>query len=246
MEGSAGVLYLWFRGPRPLGDFLVELERLRFAKPAQLLLSPPAYVATMPDDMLAMEELYLARQGMADSARCLRCQSGAVQPIVTSAQQQTRGCAWRAVRFFCTGCGSVHDGVERGPEPPCPVPQEVWATMRKFPPDMPAFLSRPMDMDSLRYRLRKLPKDKAPGRDGVPYEYFRYGPRELYDYLLAAVNALMSGSHALPADWLGVLVTLLPKSANATTMKQFRPITNLSSGYKLCAAEVADRMMRIF
>jgi hypothetical protein len=62
--------------------------------------------------------------------------------------------------------------------------------MRKFPPDMPAFLSRPMDMESLRDRLRRLPKGKAPGRDGIPYEYFKYGPLELHGYLLAAANAI--------------------------------------------------------
>jgi len=56
----------------------------------------------------------------------------------------------------------------------------------------------------------------------------------------------MDGSHPLPAAWLGGLVTLIPKTANATTMKKFRPITNLSSAYKLCSAEVNERMTRTF
>jgi hypothetical protein len=103
-----------------------------------------------------------------------------------------------------------------------------------------------MDMESLDERIRKLPMGKAPGRDGIPYEYFKYGPREMRSYLLAAVNAFMSGSHPLPKDWLGGLVTLIPKTADAMTMKKFRPIANLSTSYKLCAAEVAERMSRSF
>ena len=101
-----------------------------------------------------------------------------------------------------------------------------------------------MDADSLRERIRKLPKGKAPGMDGIPYEYFIYGPPNLHDYVLAAANAFMSGSHPLPTDWLGGHVTLLPKTEDAQTMRQFRPITNLSTSYKLCAVEVTDRLDR--
>lgn len=76
----------------------------------------------------------------------------------------------RAIRFFCSACGGTHQRAEHGPEPPCPVPADVWQAMRKFPPDMPPFLSRPMDMDSVQSRLRKLPLGKATGRDGIPFE----------------------------------------------------------------------------
>ena len=169
-----------------------------------------------------------------------------MNPIVASALNQPCGSEKRAIRYFCATCYSVHDKVSRGPEPPCPIPETFWASLRKFPENMPPFLSRPMDMPSLQARLRKLPKGRAPGRDGIPYEFFKYGPRELHDYLLAAVNAFMAGTHALPDDWLGGCITMIPKSQGATTMKQLRPIVNLSSAYKVCAVEVTDRMMRNF
>ncbi len=87
-----------------------------------------------------------------------------------------------------------------------------------------------MDMDSLRERICKLPKGRAPERDGIPYEYFKYDPSELHGYLLAAVNAFMSGSHPLPNECMGGRVTLIPKAAVAITMQKFRPITNISTG----------------
>ena len=154
-------------------------------------------MAIPPDDILAMQELHLSRAGMLNISCCPECRGAEVQPIVTSAKDQTRGCPRRAVRYFCPECGTVSDSVDQDPalEPPCPVPEQLWESMRKFPGDMQPFLSRPMDADSLRERLRKLPKGKATGKDGVPYEYFIYGPPNLHDYLLKAVNAFLQGTH---------------------------------------------------
>ena len=96
--------------------------------------------------------------------------------------------------------------------------------MRKFHPDMSALMSRPMDMDSLNSSIRKLPRGQTPGKDGIPYEYFQYGPSKLHSYLLSAANAFMSGSHPLPSQWLGGLDTLILKTAVTIAMKKFRPI----------------------
>ncbi len=68
--------------PRPLGDFLVVWTQLRAQTQMRLLDATEAYIAVMPDDMLAMEELYLARQGMADALQCQSCQGDGVVPIV--------------------------------------------------------------------------------------------------------------------------------------------------------------------
>ena len=250
VAGSNHHLELWFRGPRPLGNFLVEWSSElpgRVGRRIHLLDAPEDFVAVIPDDMLAMQELCLARQGMAPTAQCPTCGSQAIQPVVTAAPvPQQRGCPWRTVRYFCTGCQIVVDKVGYGADPPCPIPEEFWASLKKFPDDMQPFLSRPMDLTSLRARLRKLPKGRAAGRDGVPYEYLKFGPGLLHGYLLAAANAFFSGSHALPHTWLGGVVTMIPKVQGATAMKNFRPIANLLTAYKFCTAEVTNRMMRTF
>ena len=70
VDGPLG-LELWFRGPRPLGEFLLEWCEERggsCGRRLDLLDSPQAFVAILPDDMLAMQELFLARQGMSPSA----------------------------------------------------------------------------------------------------------------------------------------------------------------------------------
>ena len=85
IQGTTEGVQMWFRGPRPLGDFLTEWSQ---AQPVgnrsvvRLLAAPPDYVAIPPDDILAMQELHLSRAGMSNISCCHRCKSAEVQPIV--------------------------------------------------------------------------------------------------------------------------------------------------------------------
>ncbi len=129
VAGNEDEIRVWFRGSRPFGDFIAEWSQQDHTAQTQLRLldSPDTYIAVMPDDMLAMEELYLARQGMADASKFQRCQGGEVLAIVTSASHQPLGCARRAVRFFCPRCCSVCADVDWGPDIPCPkFPTKFW------------------------------------------------------------------------------------------------------------------------
>ncbi len=67
-----------------MGDYLVDWALQHTQSQMRLLDSPEAYIAVMPYDMLAMKELYLARQGMADASQCQSCQGDKVVPIVTN------------------------------------------------------------------------------------------------------------------------------------------------------------------
>ena len=98
----------------------------------------------------------------------------------------------------------------------------------------------------MRNRARRLPTGRAPGSDGKPYEYIKFGPEELLEYVLSAANAFLSRSHPLPMEWLGALLSLAPKSPGAVTMKGLRPLSNIITSYKFCTAEVTDRMLRTF
>ena len=148
--------------------------------------------------------------------------------------------------LFRSACGSVHDRASPGPEQPCPLPKELWASLRKYPPDAQPFLSRLLDLDTLRYHVGRLRKGKATGRDGIPNEYFMFGPTELLQYYLDAANAFLSGSHPVPQDWQGGLVTLIPKVPGAMTMDKLRPIANLATGYKMLTSIINDRLVRDF
>ena len=170
---------IWFRGPRALGDFLVRwcAQAPPFGQVAIRTLAPPTtYVAIVPDDVLAVQELNLAREGMYSESICCKCRSPVVQPIVTTATSQKCGNPRRAVSFFCHQCCSVNDDVELAPLPPCPIPWNVWTNMRKIPEGSAPLICHDISYDTLESCVRRLPNGKSPGCDGIPHEFYKYGP----------------------------------------------------------------------
>ena len=136
IEGTGQALVVWFRGPRTLGDFLLRWcttdhpfkeANVHTLKPGQ------TYIAIVPDDILAVQELHMASEGMDTESICSNCREPGVQPISTTALKQVRGNPQRAVRFYCSKCCSVCDDVDLAPLSPCPIPWNVWNDMRKIP-----------------------------------------------------------------------------------------------------------------
>ena len=243
--GSSGI-QLWFRGPRLLGDFLTQWCTLHHAwRNARLCTLAPAaqYIAIVPDDMLAVQELHMATEGMDSKSVCISCRQPGVQPIVAKAVGQQNGNARRAVLFFCAGCISVHNDVGVAELPPCPVPLETWQALRKIPPNTQPLVCRPVDIDTLIECVSHLPLGKSPGTDGIPYEYYIYAPRALLEYLLAAINAFLLGMQPSvgQGDWTGGLVTLVDKVAAAVAMKDRRPLANLCTKYKIATTIINKR-----
>ena len=176
VEGSDFALRIWFRGPRVMGDFLTCWCSLQppFEKPLVRSLVPSElYVAIIPDDILAVQELHLAREGMDSESICPGCRKPGVQPIVTSAAAQPFGNPKRAVRFFCQQCCSVHDDVDLAELPPCPIPWQVWQEMRRIPPGLGPLICRPVDMETLENTVRRLRNDLSMGTDGIPREFYK-------------------------------------------------------------------------
>ena len=176
VEGTERALVMWFRGPRALGDFLACWCTLKLPldkPPVRTLVPSDTYVAIVPDDILAVQELHLAGEGMDTESICPSCRRPEIQPIVTTAKAQPYGNSKRVVRFFCQHCCSVHDDVELAPLPPCPIPWQVWKEMRKIPSGLPPLLCRPVDMDTLEAIVRRLDNDLSMGIDGIPREFYK-------------------------------------------------------------------------
>jgi len=120
---SDTTLQIWFRGPRALGDFLVQWCACASPLKGQSIrtLAPQStYVAIVPDDILAVQELHMASEGMDSGSICAGCAKPGVTPIVVSARNQAHGNPNRAVRFFCHHCCSVHDATR------CTVKKSMW------------------------------------------------------------------------------------------------------------------------
>ena len=235
ISGGQHVLQLWFRGPRALGDFVGQwcgVDHAWAFLELQLLPSHHDYVAIVPDDMLAVQEVYMASEGMDSESVCFSCGIRGVQPIVTTGDAQPCGHPRRRISYFCCKCRSVHDNVGLAPMPPCPVPLDLWNSMRRINPKSEPLLARPVDSTTFREKYAaKLSVNKSPGSDRQPREYCKYGPPIFQEYVRHAVNAVLAGAEPTVGaeEWTAGTVTLLPKTSAAMSIKDYRPVAKLCS-----------------
>ena len=74
---------------------------------AHILAPPVPYEAILPDQMMAIEELQMTREGMDKDSIRLQCKLKGVEHVVTSTLHQTCGMTRRMVLFFCCKCCSL-------------------------------------------------------------------------------------------------------------------------------------------
>ena len=103
-----------------------------------------------------------------------------------------------------------------------------------------------MTGQELRAALRQCARGKAPGLDGLPYEFYAaFWPR-LETLLLAAVNAAFAAQHdpqAMSALLVGLIVLIHKGSGRPTDrLVGYRPITLLNCDVKLLAKALANRL----
>jgi hypothetical protein len=174
ISGGPHVLQLWFRGPGAFEDFVVQscgVEHAWAFLELELLPSHQDYVAIVPDDMLAVQEVFMASEGMDLESVCFTCGIRSVQPVATTGNAQPRGHPRMKISFFCCKGRSIHDNVVSAPMPPCPVPLDVWNSMRRINPKSEPLLARPVDSTTLREKYAaKLSVNKRPGSDRQPRE----------------------------------------------------------------------------
>jgi hypothetical protein len=178
----------------------------------------------------------MASEGLDTESGCPRCRSVSIQPITVTAENEPCGNPSRAVRYFCFSCNSVHNTPRLNPLPPCPLPLSVLQAMRSAPDGIPAQISISVDQATLEACVRALMTGKSVGTDGIPKEFYKYGPRVLVELLRAAINAYLRGEHPTVCqhEWMGAIVTSLAKFAkqqSALKFTEFRPVASICAKY---------------
>jgi hypothetical protein len=103
-------------------------------------------------------------------------------------------------------------------------------------------LERPFNIAELEAAVEAAASSKAPGLDGLSYEFYKATFHYAGQPLLEVFNASLARG-LLPASLRHGVVRLLPKVPGVPTASQLRPITLLGTGYKLLTKMFVSRLI---
>ena len=113
-----------------------------------------------------------------------------------------------------------------------------------LPPHQAAFCDGPLDSTEVLVALKGMSRNKSPGSDGLPAEFYLKFWDVLGSDLTEVLNeAYRSGSLSLSQR--SGLISLIYKKGDRLNCKNWRPITLLNVDYKLCARALAGRLLKV-
>lgn len=103
-------------------------------------------------------------------------------------------------------------------------------------------LLRPITDDELLETIKNSTMKKAPGPDGITYEFYLVHYDTLKDDLLKLFNGIFNGSIMPLENFTDGIVTLIPKTGNKFDINNYRPISLLNADYKIFCKIIAKRL----
>jgi len=107
-----------------------------------------------------------------------------------------------------------------------------------------AALEQPFTLGELAEAVEEAAPNRAPGLDGLPYEFYRRAIPVIGEALVASLNDMLA-SGSLGLSLRRGVVRLLPKVPGVPKAAQLRPITLLTTDYKLLTKMLVARMVRV-
>lgn len=111
----------------------------------------------------------------------------------------------------------------------------------KFTPSMKENLEKPIEKHELQNALNKAKRNKSPGIDGIPSEFYAFFWDYLADDMIDMMNQVLQREAVTPTQSLAI-VKLIPKKAKPEVITDYRPISLLCNDYKLLASILATRL----
>ncbi len=106
-------------------------------------------------------------------------------------------------------------------------------------------LDRIISMEELRISLFDAKKNKTPGYDGLPYEFYQTFWHILGQDFLQVVNYSLNEAKHLPYSQTVSIITLVYKKNDKRLLKNWRPISLLCCDYKIISKTIANRIKRV-
>ncbi|XP_075483594.1 uncharacterized protein LOC142523746 [Primulina tabacum] len=105
-------------------------------------------------------------------------------------------------------------------------------------------LGAPFSAADVRKAVFDMHPDKAPGPDGMSIFFFQKYWDVIGDEVTEVVLKILNDGVDI-ADWNATVVTLVPKTQNPMTLKDFRPISLCNVCYKIVARSLTNRLRPI-
>ncbi len=102
-------------------------------------------------------------------------------------------------------------------------------------------LTQELTLKEIQEAILAMPKDKAPGCDDIPTEFFQEFMSEVSPTLLQAFSAMLRNGKTSELFNKGLII-LIPKLGDQARIGNWHPITLLGSLYKILAKTLARRL----
>ena len=114
----------------------------------------------------------------------------------------------------------------------------------KLSEDDKQFLETPLTRNEIYEAVKSMQMNKTPGFDGLPAEFYLVFWTDICDLLINSFNfSLQNGS--MSSSQRNGIITLLPKKdKDSLLIRNYRPITLLTTDYKIFAKCLANRLKR--
>lgn len=99
------------------------------------------------------------------------------------------------------------------------------------------------DSEEIKAIFPKLKRNKAPGLDGIPYEFYIVFWPLLQEHFVAMMKYVLLNKSVLPSQGTAA-IRLVPKKQNPEKITDYRPIALLNSDYKIIASVLASRLRK--
>ena len=102
-------------------------------------------------------------------------------------------------------------------------------------------LEKDITEEEIKKVIKKLPRNKTPGEDGLPSEFYQIFWIDIKKYLVQSFKYSFDNEELSITQRRGIL-SLIPKKTNPLKLKNWRPISLLNQDYKILAKLLAERI----